>query len=71
MLATSTHDTKRGEDVRARINVLSESTEEWATGVQRWSTQNRRHKSELTGSSAPTENDEYPFYQALLGVWPV
>ncbi len=70
MLATATHDTKRGEDVRARINALSELTAEWADGVQRWSTQNRRHKSEFNGGYAPSENDEYLFYQALLGAWP-
>ncbi|QNT69315.1 malto-oligosyltrehalose synthase [Defluviicoccus vanus] len=70
MLATATHDTKRGEDVRARINALSELTAEWADGVQRWSTQNRRHKSEFNGGYAPSENDEYLFYQSLLGAWP-
>jgi (1->4)-alpha-D-glucan 1-alpha-D-glucosylmutase len=71
MLTTATHDTKRGEDVRARINVLSEMSDEWAVGLQRWTTQNRRHKSEVGGSPAPSNNDEYLFYQALLGAWPV
>jgi (1->4)-alpha-D-glucan 1-alpha-D-glucosylmutase len=70
MLSTSTHDTKRGEDVRARINVLSECAHDWAEAVQRWSTQNRRHKSEVNGAAAPSDNDEYLFYQALIGVWP-
>ena len=70
MLATSTHDTKRSEDARARINVLSELADEWANDVQRWSTQNRLHKSEVNGGTAPSENDEYMFYQALVGVWP-
>ncbi|MCU0839387.1 MAG: malto-oligosyltrehalose synthase [Rhodospirillales bacterium] len=71
MLATATHDTKRGEDVRARINVLSELPDEWAAGVRRWSTQNRRHRTEVNDRAAPSENDEYLFYQALLGAWPV
>ncbi|MFZ1416478.1 MAG: malto-oligosyltrehalose synthase, partial [Defluviicoccus sp.] len=70
MLSTATHDTKRGEDVRARINGLSELVEEWAEGVQRWSTQNRRHRLEVNDAPAPSENDEYLFYQALLGTWP-
>lgn len=70
MLATSTHDTKRGEDVRARINVLSEVADEWAEGLRRWSTQNRRHLSQVGDQRAPSENDEYLFYQALAGVWP-
>ena len=71
MLATSTHDTKRGEDVRARINAVSELAEEWADNVQRWTTQNRRHKSDVNGSEAPSANDEYLFYQVLIGAWPV
>jgi malto-oligosyltrehalose synthase len=71
MLSTATHDTKRGEDVRARINVLSELPGEWAECLQRWSLQNRRHKSELNGEPAPSANDEYLFYQTLIGAWPV
>ena len=70
MLSTATHDTKRGEDARARINGLSELAGDWAEGVQRWSTQNRRHRSDVNDASAPNENDEYLFYQALLGTWP-
>ncbi len=71
MLSTATHDTKRGEDVRARINVLSELPEEWAENVQRWTTLNRRHRIEVNETTAPSENDEYLFYQVLLGAWPV
>ncbi|VUX46007.1 Malto-oligosyltrehalose synthase [Candidatus Defluviicoccus seviourii] len=70
MLSTATHDTKRGEDVRARISGLSELVEDWAEGVQRWSTQNRRHRSDVNDVPAPSENDEYLFYQVLLGAWP-
>ena len=70
MLSTATHDTKRGEDARARINGLSELAGEWTEGVQRWSTQNRRHRSDVNDAPAPSENDEYLFYQSLLGTWP-
>lgn len=70
MLTTATHDTKRGEDARARINALSELVEEWGENVQRWSTLNRRLKTDAGGGSAPSENDEYLFYQSLIGVWP-
>jgi (1->4)-alpha-D-glucan 1-alpha-D-glucosylmutase len=71
MLSTSTHDTKRGEDVRARINVLSEMPHEWARKVRRWSTINWRRKTALEDGSAPSENDEYLFYQTLIGAWPL
>ncbi|MFZ1415740.1 MAG: malto-oligosyltrehalose synthase [Defluviicoccus sp.] len=70
MLATATHDTKRGEDARTRINVLSELSGEWSECLLRWSTQNRRHKSEVNDKAAPAENDEYLFYQSLIGAWP-
>ena len=70
MLTTATHDTKRGEDMRARINVLSELPGEWAEGVRRWSTQNRRHRSEVNDGPVPSPNDEYLFYQTLVGAWP-
>ncbi len=45
--------------------------EAWADNVQRWTTQNRRHKSDVNGAEAPGPNDEYLFYQALIGAWPV
>jgi (1->4)-alpha-D-glucan 1-alpha-D-glucosylmutase len=69
MLATATHDTKRGEDARARIDVLSEIAEEWDIAASRWSRVNRSAKSPIGGEPAPDANDEYLFYQALLGAW--
>ena len=70
MNATSTHDTKRGEDARARINVLSEIPEDWEAQLLRWSELNRRHKQVLKGQQVPDRNDEYFFYQSLIGAWP-
>ena len=71
MLATSTHDTKRSGDVRARINVLSEMTMLWRKAIERWSRINRTRKREVDGRPAPSPNDEYLLYQTLLGSWPV
>ena len=71
MLATATHDTKVGEDVRARINVLSEVADEWARQVSRWMRVNKAYRTILDGEPAPDRNDEYRFYQALVGAWPV
>ncbi|HEY4373700.1 MAG TPA: malto-oligosyltrehalose synthase [Burkholderiales bacterium] len=70
MLATSTHDNKRSEDVRARINVLSEMPALWRLQLRRWSRTNRSKKRELNGVAAPTRNDEYLLYQVLLGSFP-
>ena len=70
MLATATHDTKLGEDVRARINALSEIPDEWGRQVSRWMRTNRAQRVIIEGEPAPDRNDEYRFYQALLGVWP-
>ena len=70
MNATSTHDTKRGEDVRARINVLSEIPEDWEAHILRWSEMNRQHKQWIKGHEVPDRNDEYFFYQSLVGAWP-
>jgi (1->4)-alpha-D-glucan 1-alpha-D-glucosylmutase len=70
MLATSTHDTKRSEDVRARINVLSEIPAVWGRKVRRWRDLNAAKKTEIAGNSAPSLNDEYLLYQTVLGVWP-
>jgi (1->4)-alpha-D-glucan 1-alpha-D-glucosylmutase len=70
MLATATHDTKRGEDARARINVLSEMPDDWRRQVSRWARLNARNRSLVDGESAPVRNDEYLFYQAALGCWP-
>jgi (1->4)-alpha-D-glucan 1-alpha-D-glucosylmutase len=71
MSATSTHDTKRSEDVRARIAVLSEIPREWRAAVSRWHRWNRRHSSEVDGRPAPDKNDEYLLYQTLVGAWPL
>ncbi|WP_083809106.1 malto-oligosyltrehalose synthase [Pedosphaera parvula] len=70
MLATSTHDTKRGEDVRARLNVISEMPIEWRAAVERWTSSNSKYKTEVAGAPAPYKNDEYLLYQTLLGAWP-
>jgi (1->4)-alpha-D-glucan 1-alpha-D-glucosylmutase len=71
MLATSTHDNKRSEDVRARIDVLSELPGAWRVALRRWRQFNRRHRSEIDGEDAPSGNDEYLFYQTLIGAWPL
>ncbi|MGH7829879.1 MAG: malto-oligosyltrehalose synthase, partial [Candidatus Binatia bacterium] len=71
MLATSTHDTKRSEDVRARISILSEIPVEWRAALMRWSGLNAAKKSEVEGALAPDRNEEYLLYQTLVGAWPV
>ena len=68
--ATSTHDTKRGEDVRARVNVLSEIPDLWKSAVTRWRALNRRFRTDADGVDAPDANDEYLLYQTLIGAWP-
>ncbi|MEO8249817.1 MAG: malto-oligosyltrehalose synthase [Burkholderiales bacterium] len=70
MLATSTHDAKRSEDVRARIDVISELPAAWRLTVKRWARMNRRHKRTVAGNSAPSRNDEYLLYQMLVGSLP-
>ena len=70
MIGTSTHDTKRSEDVRARLGVLSELASAWRLMLRRWSLLNRSHRRELEGAPAPAPSDEYLYYQALLGIWP-
>ncbi len=69
MNATTTHDTKRSEDVRARINVLSEIPEHWNIRLQRWSSWNADHKTLVDGKMIPDRNEEYFLYQTLLGTW--
>jgi (1->4)-alpha-D-glucan 1-alpha-D-glucosylmutase len=69
--ATSTHDTKRSEDVRARIHVLSEIPREWRAAVSRWHRANQRHIGRADGQPAPSRNDEYLLYQTLVGAWPL
>ncbi len=71
MLSSSTHDTKRSEDVRARLNVLSERPDEWGEAVERWRGLNAQHKTMVDGAPAPDSNDEYLLYQSLLGALPV
>jgi len=71
MNATSTHDTKRSEDVRARINVLSEIPREWYLAIRRWSQMNRQWKTKIEGLIAPDNNEEYLLYQTLIGTWPL
>jgi (1->4)-alpha-D-glucan 1-alpha-D-glucosylmutase len=71
LLATSTHDSKRSEDVRARINVLSEIPSEWYRAIRLWRGLNLRHKTSVAGAEAPSEREEYLFYQTLIGIWPM
>ncbi|MGB3508914.1 MAG: malto-oligosyltrehalose synthase [Microcoleaceae cyanobacterium] len=70
MSGTSTHDTKRGEDVRTRINVLSEIPEEWENYLQKWQEINAPQKDSVEGLDVPAPNDEYFLYQTLLGAFP-
>jgi (1->4)-alpha-D-glucan 1-alpha-D-glucosylmutase len=68
--ATSTHDTKWSEDVRARINVLSELPEEWKSQLTHWTELNRPKKTQVDGRVVPSPNEEILLYQSMLGVWP-
>jgi (1->4)-alpha-D-glucan 1-alpha-D-glucosylmutase len=70
MITTATHDTKLGEDVRARLNVLSELPDDWAREVGHWMRSNRNYRVIVEGEAAPDRRDEYRFYQALIGIWP-
>ena len=70
MLATSTHDAKRSEDVRCRLDAISEMPAAWRLATRRWTRLNRRHKHIVDGAGAPTRNDEYLLYQLLVGSWP-
>jgi (1->4)-alpha-D-glucan 1-alpha-D-glucosylmutase len=69
LLATSTHDNKRAEDVRARINVISEFPAEWEALLRRWTRMNRSRKRVLDEEQAPAPNDEYLLYQTLVGTF--
>jgi (1->4)-alpha-D-glucan 1-alpha-D-glucosylmutase len=71
MLATSTHDTKRSEDVRARIDVLSEVPGLWRRSLLRWSHMNRARRRVVDDLPAPGPHAEYLLYQTLLGSWPL
>jgi (1->4)-alpha-D-glucan 1-alpha-D-glucosylmutase len=70
MLATSTHDNKRSEDVRARIDAISEMVPQWRLQLRRWSRVNFERKVEVDGVLAPSRNAEYLLYQTLLGSFP-
>lgn len=70
LLATSTHDTKRSEDVRMRIASLSEMPDLWKKALQVWGKINRKHRSLVDDTMAPSRNEEYLIYQTLLGTWP-
>jgi (1->4)-alpha-D-glucan 1-alpha-D-glucosylmutase len=71
LLATSTHDTKRSEDVRARILALSEIPQLWARSLRTWRMANRKFKKRVNEAEAPEANEEYLLYQTLLGTWPI
>ncbi len=70
MSATSTHDTKRSEDVRARINVLSEMAADWNHRLLRWRKMNLPHKQQIDGMDVPTPSEESLIYQTMIGIWP-
>jgi (1->4)-alpha-D-glucan 1-alpha-D-glucosylmutase len=70
MTPTTTHDTKRGEDGRARLNVLSEVADDWRRTVSSWRRMNASRRTMVAGSPAPDGVDEYHFYQALVAAWP-
>lgn len=70
MLTTMTHDTKRSEEARARINVLSENPHQWKEALHLWRHLNKEKKIELNHASVPDSNEEYLLYQTLIGVWP-
>lgn len=71
LITTSTHDSKRSEDVRARINVLSEIPDQWKTHLLNWSRLNKNKKIAMEGRAVPDRNEEYFFYQILIGAWPI
>jgi (1->4)-alpha-D-glucan 1-alpha-D-glucosylmutase len=71
LLTTSTHDTKRSEDVRARMVAISEAPQLWRQSLQRWRAITRRWKKRIEDADAPDPDEEYLLYQTLLGTWPV
>jgi (1->4)-alpha-D-glucan 1-alpha-D-glucosylmutase len=71
MVTTGTHDTKRGEDLRARLNVLSEVPEQWGACLSRWQELNASARAELDGGPVPDANEEDLIYQTLVGSWPL
>ncbi|MGE5173291.1 MAG: malto-oligosyltrehalose synthase [Betaproteobacteria bacterium] len=71
LITTATHDTKRGEDTRQRVSVLSEIPREWAERVRNWARVNKKRKTMIDGIESPNRNDEYLLYQTLIGAWPI
>ena len=71
LIAGSTHDSKRAEDVRVRLDVLSEIPSAWKLSLNRWRRLNRSRKRMVDGQPAPSANDEYLLYQTLFGTWPL
>jgi len=70
MNASTTHDTKRGEDVRARINVLSEISADWRKRLDHWAKLNAKYRKMIDGAAMPDRNEEIFLYETLLGAWP-
>ncbi|MEP8549432.1 malto-oligosyltrehalose synthase [Enterobacter mori] len=70
LLGISTHDTKRGEDARARLYTLTEAPEQWGENLARWRQMNQTHVRFLNDGTAPNAADTWMIYQALAGVWP-
>jgi (1->4)-alpha-D-glucan 1-alpha-D-glucosylmutase len=71
MNASSTHDTKRSQDVRARINVLSEITDDWVAFLDRWLGKRSAFQNQTVGVAVPAANEEFLLYQTILGAWPL
>jgi (1->4)-alpha-D-glucan 1-alpha-D-glucosylmutase len=71
LITTATHDTKRGEDVRARINVLSEIPQEWKKQFTQWGRINKKRRVVVESQIVPERNEEYLLYQTLIGAWPL
>src|SRR5438046_1803187 len=71
LLATSTHDSKRSEDVRALMLAISEIPPLWGRSLQKWRTTNGRFKKQINDAEAPDAGEEYLLYQTLLGTWPI
>jgi (1->4)-alpha-D-glucan 1-alpha-D-glucosylmutase len=71
MSGTATHDSKRGEDMRARLHVLSEVPDAWGEAFLRWQAMNRPLIRDIDGDPAPDTNEEYLLYQTLVGTWPL
>ena len=71
LLGTSTHDSKRSEDLRTRLDVLSEIPDAWGQAIERWSAQADSLHAVVEGEPAPSRNDEYLLWQTLVGAWPL